>query len=292
MEFKMIHDYKHNALYRESFNALAKKIFWISFERWYELDFWNDRYICFSFIDKDQIIANVSANLLSWVVQGKQLNVIQIGTVMTHPDYRKKGLASQLMQHILKTYEEQCDLFYLFGEPTVKGFYESFGFIPIQETCYHTELVVNGKSPSFVRKLNLSEPGDMDIIRRLTAERAPLSDQFWVGNTSSLLAWHLLNVYPDEIYYIEQLDAIVLFKVEGEVINLYDIVCRNHVPLEEVIEYLVPDGKYKVKFHYTPAKPSSYSREPFVTDDYIFFVKAKDEKMLPAEFFHPVTAHA
>ncbi len=292
MELKMVSDYRHNALYRESFNALARKIFWIDFEKWYEAGFWNDRYICFSFLDKDQVVANVSANLLSWVVQGKQLKVIQIGTVMTHPDYRKKGLASQLMQQILKTYEDRCDLFYLFGEPSVKSFYESFGFTPIQETCFHTELKVDSKSPSHLRKLNLSELRDMDTIRSLTAERIPLSGEFWVGHTQSLLAWHLLNVYPEEIYYIEQLNAIVLFKVEGEIVHLYDVVCRNHVPLEEIMEYLVPNGKYKVNVHYTPAQPSKYNREPFVTDDYIFFVKAKDNKMLPVEFFHPVTAHA
>lgn len=292
MAFKMIQDYRHDAQYRNSFNALAQKTFHIDFEKWYADGFWNDRYICYSFLDADQVVANVSANLLNWVVQGKSLNAIQIGTVMTHPDYRKKGLASQLMLHVLDTYENRCDLFYLFGEPSVKGFYESFGFIPIQETRYQMNFTVNGKKAPCIRKLNLSDAAELDIVRRLTAERIPLSEQFWVDHAQSILAWHLLNVYPDEIYYLEQMDAIVLFKVDGEVIQLYDVVCRNTVRLEEMIECFVPKGNYRVDLHFTPDRPALYSRTPYVTEDYIFFVKAKDKTLIPEEFFHPDTAHA
>jgi len=292
MELKMIHDYKNNTIYRKSFNALAHKTFYIDFEKWYETGFWNDRYVCYSFLDKDQVVANVSANLLNWVVQGRRLNVIQIGTVMTHPDYRKKGLASQLMHHVLNTYENRCDLFYLFGEPSVQGFYKSFGFTPIQETRFETKRTVTGNKSDCLRKLDFSIAADLEIIRRFTAERAPLSDQFWVDHAQCILAWHLLNVFPDEIYYIEQLDAIVLFHVEGEVIHLHDIVCRNAVGIEEVAGFLVPGGNYRAVLHFTPDQPMLYSRTPYVTDDYVFFVKEKDGTQLPEEFFHPETAHA
>lgn len=292
MDFRMIHDYRHNALYRASFNALARKTFCIDFEKWYEYGFWNDRYICYSFLDEDQVVANVSANLLNWVVQGRRLNVIQIGTVMTHPDYRKKGLATQLMHHVLNTYEKQCDLFYLFGEPGVKSFYESFGFTPIQEARFHMNLTITGHERTSIRKLDLSAAADLDIIRRLTAQRVPLSAQFWVDHAQSILAWHLLNVYPDEIYYIEQLDVIVLFKVEGDIVQLYDVVSLHPVSAEEIFGLLVPNGDFRAVLHFTPGQPELYNRTPYVTDDYIFFVKKKEGILLPEEFFHPDTAHA
>lgn len=288
MEHQMICNYRHDAEYRKSFNALAKKTFWIDFEKWYELGFWNDRYICYSLLDQDQVIANVSANLLNWVFEGKRLNAIQIGTVMTHPDYRKRGLASQLMHHVLSTYEQTCDLFYLFGEPSVKSFYEGFGFVPIQETLFTCQMTVNGEKQ--LRKLNLDE--DIDTVRRLTAERQPLSEGFWVDNAQAILAWHLINVYPDDIYYIEQMDAIVLFKTEGDVIRLYDVICPKPVKLEDIVEYIAPKGNYTVEFNYTPPQNVSCSCTPYHTDDYIFFVKVKKGIMLPDNFFHPVTAHA
>ena len=39
MDYKMIHDYKDNAICRESFIALARKTFSIDFEKWYEDEF-------------------------------------------------------------------------------------------------------------------------------------------------------------------------------------------------------------------------------------------------------------
>ena len=292
MALKMIYDYKQHAQYRDSFNVLAQKTFGIDFEKWYEAGFWNDRYICYSFLDEDKVVANVSANLLNWVVQGRRLDVIQIGTVMTHPDYRMKGLASQLMHHVLNTYEDQCDLFYLFGEPNVKGFYESFGFTPIHETGFHANIMVTGDKKQCIRKLNLSDKADLNIVRRLIAEKAPLSEQFRVDHDQSIVAWHLLNVYPNETYYLEQLDAIVLFNTDGEVVQLHDVVCPKFVSPEEIVKSIAPKGNYKVDLRFTPAQPKLYNRTPYVTDDYNFFVKTKDKALLPEEFFHPDTAHA
>jgi predicted GNAT family acetyltransferase len=54
---------------------------------------------------------------------GKEYQAIQIGTVMTHPDYRKKGLAKKLIEHITAIYEKQSDFIYLFANKTVLDFY-------------------------------------------------------------------------------------------------------------------------------------------------------------------------
>ena len=290
MEVQKIHNYKHHEEYRKSFNALAGKIFGIDFEKWYTLGFWNDRYVCYSLLDGEQVIANASANLLNWVIDGKRLNAIQIGTVMTHPDYRRRGLASQLMHQIMQTYEESCDLFYLFGEPNAKGFYEGLGFVPAQETRFMCRMAVKEDRRGQLGKLSLVD--DLDTIRRLAAERLPLSGRFWVDNAQAILAWHLVNVYPGDLNYIRPMDAIVLFKTEGEVIRLYDVICSNPVHLEDLIEYLAPKGEYTVEFSFTPPKAIACSLTPHQTDDYIFFVKAKKGTVLPETFFHPVTAQA
>lgn len=292
MNLKMIVDYKNNKLYRQSFNTLAGKTFGIDFERWHQFGFWNNRYICYSFLDGDRVVANVSANLLEWVVRGKKLNVVQIGTVMTHPDYRKKGLASQLLRHVLEVYENYSDLIYLFAEPNAKALYEGVGFFSVTETQFETKLTVSGKGTGHATKLDFSRASDLEIIRRLISEKAPLSSQFRVDHAEYLLAWHLLNVYPNDIVYVEELDAIVLFGLEGDKVQLYDVVARESIEIQHMLGFLVPEGDYHVIFHYTPDLPTSrINCRPYVTDDYIFYVKAKSEA-LPETFFHPITAHA
>lgn len=86
----MIKDYKDDINLRLSFNELAGKVFSIDFERWYQLGFWNNQYVCYSFTDHDQVIANVSVSKMNIILNGKKIRAIQIGTVMTHPDHRKK----------------------------------------------------------------------------------------------------------------------------------------------------------------------------------------------------------
>ncbi len=92
-DLKLIIDYKNNNNYRYSFNELAKNTFGINFEKWYNLGFWNDNYICYSYFANNSIISNVSASLIDLVINNQNYKAILIGTVMTHLDFRNQGLS-------------------------------------------------------------------------------------------------------------------------------------------------------------------------------------------------------
>ncbi len=61
------------------------------------------------------MLSNVSANRMKFLQNGEEKYYIQIGTVMTDEDYRKQGLASGLIKHVISEYENECDGIYLFG---------------------------------------------------------------------------------------------------------------------------------------------------------------------------------
>ncbi|WP_397386234.1 GNAT family N-acetyltransferase [Paenibacillus sp. VCA1] len=86
------YDYKYHDEYRASFNRLSKLVFGI-----YQKGAWDDRYICHSFVADDEVIANVSVSKMNLVIKG-DIRALQIGTVMTHPEHRGKGLSKQLMK--------------------------------------------------------------------------------------------------------------------------------------------------------------------------------------------------
>ena len=46
----------------------------------------------------------------------EEINLIQIGTVMTKNGFRHQNLASSLMKMVIDTYKNQCDGIYLFGD--------------------------------------------------------------------------------------------------------------------------------------------------------------------------------
>lgn len=136
MNYKLINNYKDNKKYRDSFNKLAESTFDINFEEWYERGFWNDKYICYSYVDKEKVIANVSINKMDLIYQGKDYKALQIGTVMTHPDYRGQGLSKKLLDYVIAKYEHEYDFLYLFANDSVLEFYPKFGFERVEESSF------------------------------------------------------------------------------------------------------------------------------------------------------------
>lgn len=66
---------------------------------------------------------------------GVKYDLPSIGRVIVHPDARSRGLAKQLLEksidYILMEWE--ANEIQLQGQVYLKGFYESFGFVPISE---------------------------------------------------------------------------------------------------------------------------------------------------------------
>lgn len=303
MSLEMIKDYRDNERYRKSFNELAGRVFEIDFERWFRLGFWNDRYKCYSFVDKGEVVSNVSANIIDLILDGNRIPVVQIGTVMTHQDYRKMGLAQKLMDEVLRDYKDRCDLIFLFGNFQAEGFYRRFPFGTVNETCFYTQLsdmkmvwpdVADHQMYDSTRKLNMSDTKDIEIIRRVISHRIPLSTSFGVDHADGILAWHCLNVFPEDTYYIEDLDTIVIYKAGGKTLELYDIVCAGKPDYLKILGAFELSGVEEIVFRFTPDRGSSFlpiKARSYSTEDYIFFVMS-DSVRLPGEFYYPDISHA
>ncbi|WP_139378275.1 GNAT family N-acetyltransferase [Mesobacillus jeotgali] len=225
---KLVSHYRENEVLRKSFIQLAADIFGIDFSSWHEKGFWDDRYIPFSYVLSGQVVANVSVNELNMIIAGKSHKALQIGTVMTHPDFRNRGLAASLMNHVLKAYEGKYDYIYLFANDSVLDFYPKFGFKQVEEHQYST-IVSSGKDRRELRKLEIHK--DLRQIEKIVHGRAPVSQAFATANSSGITMFHILSVFPDHLYYHPEADAIVIFTRENDVIHLYDVIsshaCEN-----------------------------------------------------------------
>jgi hypothetical protein len=87
-ELKFVKVYKYDEVLRKSFNELASTVFGISFECWYQKGYWTEKYVPFSYIYDDKVVANVLVNKLDLIINDEKMRSLQIGTVMTHPSYR------------------------------------------------------------------------------------------------------------------------------------------------------------------------------------------------------------
>ncbi|MCP8968609.1 GNAT family N-acetyltransferase [Ectobacillus ponti] len=278
-----IKGYRNQEQYRRSFDELAQTVFGISFADWHAKGYWTEQYEPHSYRDGDQIVANVSVNKLDLVMGGERKRAIQIGTVMTHPEYRGRGLSADLMHRVLAEYEGQYDIMYLFANHSVLEFYPKFGFQAVEE--HQFTMKYTGTGAGRVRQL-----GEQDLPRvyEFARRRVPVSQDFGTANAAELLMFYCTAVFPQNLYYLEDLDVIVLARQVGNELHLFDVVSKREVELEQVLQAFMPAGADKAVLHFTG---TGFMDTRVYEGSEVLFVKANGLE-LPAYFKHPVTSQA
>ncbi|EAG6862501.1 GNAT family N-acetyltransferase [Listeria monocytogenes] len=291
MNYEMISDYKDNKMYRDSFNKLAESTFDINFEEWFRSGFWNDKYVCYSYIDNNEVISNVSINKMNLIYQGENYSALQIGTVMTHPNYRGQGLAKNLLNHVIAKYEDQYDFLYLFANDTVLDFYPKFGFERIEESSFTVDACNLKKKASKLKKLNPDNKTDFQLISRIVSERAPLSNILDVKESEDLLMFYVLIALKNELYYLEELDVIVLMEQEGTDLYVLDILSTKKLDVVEVLSYLSTKKIETIHLLFMPEKSKYIDAAYIIETEDMLFVRPN---VLTSEnyFLFPATSHA
>ncbi|MGG0821430.1 GNAT family N-acetyltransferase [Paenibacillus turicensis] len=310
-EFTFVKNYKNNETLRKSFFELAKRTFDISFEDWYEQGFWGEGYIPFSFVEGEKVIANASVNVLELVINGEKKKAIQIGTVMTHPDYQKKGLSANLMNKVIEEFENKVDFMYLFANETVLEFYPKFGFKAVEEHIFSIDFpfdfptdssmsLTNVTTPTpsplaqaSIRKLDVCQAEDLRLITKFASERLPVSQRFGTNNTKGIVMYYCLNVFSDHIYYLENEDVIAIFNKENNHMDIFDIISINEMNesnIQNILATIGGNDTVKATFHFTPDYKGIELKSEIINDG--LFVRTTGDNVYPAKVKHPVTSIA
>lgn len=256
--------YREKEALRNSFNVLAKETFGIDFEPWYKLGFWNDRYQPYSIEEDGEIIANASVNKLNFYVHGTKYSALQIGTVMTKASYRRQGLGKKLMRHIFNVYNDY-DIIYLFANKEAKPFYQALNFEALSESEYILDQSFD-PIPCERRVLDIKKEADRDMLLNYSDNKY-INKVFDVGAYGQIAAFYATYVYPENFYYLECLDTIVVATVEDEVLTLHDVICDRKLNLLEVIPKVIDVPIKSVKFAFTPELRNKNLKKVDIEDD-------------------------
>ncbi|MGE6632126.1 GNAT family N-acetyltransferase [Bacillus sp. NPDC077027] len=289
---KLVSGYRENEQLRESFNHLAKKTFQIDFSKWFNKGYWTDKYVPFSFTNNDgDVIANASIFKMSIVIENVPYIAIQIGTVMTDVRYRNKGLANILMSEILNSQKNNCDFIYLFANASVIEFYPRFGFSRVDESEY--SLMVNNSHLKVSIKNDLkklSVDSDLSLLETIAKNRYLNKSKIIVKNNEELLMFYFLVVFPESIYYISELETIILMEHEGRSLHIFDIISPKEQVIDTVLSKLIDEKTEKIVFHFEPNNLKGLHVEKVQTDDDALFYLSKGP-VLEGDFKFPITSH-
>ncbi|HEM1674655.1 TPA: GNAT family N-acetyltransferase, partial [Listeria monocytogenes] len=209
----------------------------------------------------------------------------------THPNYRGQGLAKNLLNHVIAKYEDQYDFLYLFANDTVLDFYPKFGFERIEESSFTVDACNLKKKASKLKKLNPDNKTDFQLISRIVSKRAPLSNILDVKESEDLLMFYVLIALKNELYYLEELDVIVLMEQEGTDLYVLDILSTKKLDVVEVLSYLSTKKIETIHLLFTPEKSKYIDAAYIIETEDMLFVRPN---VLTSEnyFLFPATSHA
>ncbi|MNC37421.1 Acetyltransferase (GNAT) family protein [compost metagenome] len=235
------------------------------------------------------------------LLDGKLQPALQVGTVMTHPDYRGQGLFNALMEEALAPFgKEGNHLAFLYANESVVNLYPKLGFRRSPFYRLEADVKIGGAvNPARLRKLDVNREEDWALIVRLAQGRAPLSGKCSVPGATSIFLWYCLNIFPDAIYYAEDRELLLICEWSGETIGLMDVVSPRPLLLQDVADCLagypkeetIRAGRYQVEFHFTPdfADLAADEIRCRVDEEEFFFVKG-EAGSLPEGYIIPMSA--
>ncbi len=211
-QFRLVKEVRDDPALRGSFDALAGEVFGISFRQWHADGYWTDRFLPYVITEGSRVVAAAAANLIDLCWGGAVRPCLQIGTVMTAPAFRGRGLAGRLVREILGDWAEQAQLVYLFSRPETAAFYQKLGFAQREEVCCFVPV----SSPAGDAKipLSLDDLSARSLLWSHTIEGNPFAALSGC-RCYELLLFHCARRPELRLYYLPAFDTVAAVEHRG-----------------------------------------------------------------------------
>lgn len=266
---EIIKNYRNNEILRHSFNKLSENTFGINFESWYQNGFWNDLYIPYSIAENNEIIANVSVNLIDIRSNERTLHLIQLGTVMTKEEYRNQGLIRKIINEIEKDFSDKVDGMFLFANNEVLDFYPKFGFKKAKEFQYSKQ--VNNTQKTSIKHLPMKCKNEWDVLVNAINSNK-FCGEFDMTNNSDLVMFYVSNFMQDNIYYNDALNAYVIAEIDGKNLFIHNVFADSQIELDNIIASF-GDSIKSVTLGFVPKNANGYEVKELKEDDTTLFLR-------------------
>jgi GNAT superfamily N-acetyltransferase len=237
---------------KAEFKKFLRAIHGLDLGLWEERGFWDDAYMPFSLFDGDRVVSSVCLYSMDMVLGGRPCKVGQLSGVGTLAEFRGQGLNRGLTRAALEWASPTHAGFFLFADDDAVPFYRRCGFEPAPETSWTMAVEKPALRPG-LRKLDPEDDRDIDLVFGLACARDPVSDALGVFNPK-LLMFHWLLRLREHGYHVPDLEVVVFFRTEGEVMTLIDVVGKQVPPFHDLHPYLAGETHGEVRFGFIPDK--------------------------------------
>lgn len=260
---------------REGFMQLALETFGINFHPWFEQGYWGDAFTPYVLTYQGQVVASVCVNLIferaTSQNKGRESSprtlFVQLGGVITAKGHQGRGLSRWLLNAVLDEWREKANGIYLYANDSVLDFYPKFGFEKLQE--YQASVLALGPAQP-MRKLDLTSEEDLTLLKHCYEQGNPYA-AFQV-EYFNLILFYLLKPYRDCIYYLPELQTVLIAKQEEGTWHCFEILGSSTLPLPHLLGCLNPDQPTKVELGFQAQSSLDLPVQPLYEEDTTFFV--------------------
>jgi GNAT superfamily N-acetyltransferase len=183
----------------------------------------------FLHFEGNSLVSHIGVIELPLILLGRPVTAGSIHAVATHPDFRRRGHYRKLMEEVLEYCSGRYETLILSTENP--EYYEPFGFRVLREHAM-TKGISTAGDGNGLRKLDLEDSRDVEILNRLLETRAPLSHTLGVGPERTVFCF---NEGKGPLYYCRDLDAMVCLELDGTALKLFDVVAPELPPSGELL---------------------------------------------------------
>lgn len=287
-QYEIVKNIKESEVLRNSYNSLCQEVFEFNFSDWYERGYWGEKYTPYAIVVDNQVVANVAVNHFDFNINHEIKKYIQIGTVMTHPDYRNQGLSKYLMEAVLADWQDKVDAIYLYGNGSVQEFYPKFGFIPFQEYQYKLDIDLDIQS---ARKLDIDNQVDLELLEKKYHEGNPFS-KFELLDNFSMIMFYGSQILNTNIYYLADEDLVIFYDETDQMV--YDIYGKTSKNIETILSKVVTNTSITLGFDLDIRKTKSKITQHLLEneDTYPFILKTNENIFKNCKICSPALSQA
>lgn len=208
--------------------------------------------VAFGWWEGDHLVANVSLYERRLWLSDQHVIAFGVQSVATRPEWRGKGLFSDLMERALRYADQRSEMVILAtGTPDL---YRRFGFRQIEEVRFSSKLPPRVSATAY-RELSLDSDDDLALLKHAFVNRAPTSLLASACDHPALFMLKAKLTPEIRLLHISELNAVIAIRQDASSLAILDIVAPTIPSVDQIIS-AVGFGGRRVEVHLTPDRLS------------------------------------
>lgn len=208
--------------------------------------YWDNVSTPFVYYINNELVGHIGLIPFKLVINNQEYTGAALHGVCVKEQFRRKGIFKELMNEALLYIQKNYNLSFLFADQA--NIYEPFGFKRIDEYDFWVEDFNIPRCIDPVRKLDLDNKSDLQIMHDLLLKRLPISNRFGIVKETVVFT---LTALSSPIYFSDKNQFLISYNIKDDVLYVSDIVFTKHIDFLNIIS-CIPESYSKIILQFYP----------------------------------------